>query len=256
MELTNSAHAGQPSCATTASMDEERHAVKPSTLLSASERRKQRTPKTMNAATSREQVRAVMQVGERLRMAREMNGWEVSEAARRLGFENPGSLSRLELAKHVSAIPLYIIPRAAQVYGTTTDFLHGLTDDLSMMPNLRLRRDVALWLADEMERSRQRDINAMLLLQEQIEIVFLGTREVVLAVEELCDSVSYMRNKSVFKFENMPGSSAVLSRTERAMSLATSTSARLARLSAMVRSSRVKTHTPVPLNQMPLDFSK
>lgn len=229
-------------------------AVKPSTLLSASDRRKLRTPKLLTAASGKEQVRAVMQVGERLRQAREMNGWEVSEAARRLGFENAGSLSRLEHAKHVSAIPLYIIPRAAQVYGVSTDYLHGLTDDLSIAPALRMRRDVAVWLANEMERSRQRDIDAMLLLQEQVELVFGGTRDVALAVEELCAAVDYLRNRSVVKFENMPGSSAVMFKAKHAISVATATSARLSRFSSMLRASGVRAYAVSPAGQIPLEL--
>lgn len=229
----------------------QRPEVVPSVLLTAAERRKLRTHKTLAAATSKEQVQAVMQVGERLRLAREMNGWEVSEAARLLGFENAGSLSRFELAKHVSAIPLYVIPRAAQVYGVTTDYLHGLTDDLTLAPALRLRRDVAVWLADEIERGRQRDIDAMLLLQEQIEAVLVGTREVVLSVEELCSSIGYLRDRNVVSFENLPGSNAVLYRAERALNLSTSTAARLSRFKAALRKSGVTPCVPID-PQLPL----
>lgn len=230
--------------------------VKPSTLLSASDRRKLRTPKVLEAASSKEQVRAVTELGERLRLAREMNGWEVSEAARRLGFENAGSLSRFEHAKHVSAIPLYIIPRAAQVYGVSTDYLHGLTDDLSIAPALRMRRDVAVWLSNEMERQRQRDIDAMLLLQEQIELVFSGAREVTLVVEELCAAVDYLRARNVVKFENMPGSNAVMVKSQRALSAATTTSARLARFSSMLRASGVRAYAVESARQMPLELGR
>lgn len=225
--------------------------VSPSVLLSAAERRKLRTQKVLSAASSKEQVQAVMMVGERLRLAREMNGWEVSEAARLLGFENPGSLSKFELAKHVSAIPLYVIPRAAQVYGVTTDYLHGLTDDLSLAPALRLRRDVAVWLADEIERGRQRDIDAMLRMQEQIEAVLVGTRDVVLSVEELCGALGYFRGRNVVKFENMPGSNTLLVKAEKALSLSTATAARLSRFKAVIRTGGVKSCTPID-PQLPL----
>lgn len=230
--------------------------LKPSTILSASERRKLRTPKVLSAATGKEQVRAVMQVGERLRLAREVNGWEVSEAARRLGFESPGSLSRLEHAKHVSGIPLYIIPRAAQVYGVSTDYLHGLTDDLSLAPQLRMRRDVAVWLANEMERSRQRDIDAMLLLQEQVELIFNSTKDVTLAVEELCTAVEYLRGRNVLKFENMPGSSSVMFRASRALAVATSTSAKLVRFSSMLRASGARAYASEGAGQLHLELAE
>lgn len=243
----------QPRKCAGSSTPPEDQKVSPSTILESGAS-SAASADELSVASNQEQLRAVEQVGRRLRAAREINGWDVTEAARRLGYKNAGSLSRLETGKHVLSIPLYMLARAAQVYGVTTDYLLGLTDDLSLAPTMRLRRDAALWLADYMERQRHADVTAYLMLQEQVELVTTGTKEVILAVEELTTSLAGMRSANAVVFDNMRGGSRVLSMAARAERVSVSTAARLNRFRGMLQASGIKVPKPVNPNQLPLEL--
>lgn len=67
--------------------------------------------------------------GARMRIARELCGLNQTEAAHRLGYANPSKLNKVELASDTNSVPFWLIPRAAEVYQVSSDYLLGLADE-------------------------------------------------------------------------------------------------------------------------------
>lgn len=76
-----------------------------------------------------EQTEIVQTFGQRMRTARELCGYSGIEAAKLLGYENSSKLNKIEHASDTNSVPLWLIPRAAEVYQVSTDFLLGLSDN-------------------------------------------------------------------------------------------------------------------------------
>lgn len=205
-------------------------------------------------ANAKEQADAVARIGARLREARELNGWELNDAAPRLGYTSAGSLSKIESARHISAIPMWLIPRACEVYGVSADYLHGLSDDLELTPGMNMRRDVGVWLFNELNRIRQRDLEAFIVLQDRIEMVATGAQEVIAQVEEFHQALGTFRAQNVARFDNMRGGSTVMYRADQALGKALQLSGQLTKFKNMVRVSAASGKTDTEKAQMPLDL--
>lgn len=79
--------------------------------------------------------------GTRMREAREIAGLSATDAAHALGYVQPVQLSYIENGTRMP--PEKLIKRAAHLYGTTTDFLHGLVPDSDRDPAQCLQRYLA-----------------------------------------------------------------------------------------------------------------
>lgn len=190
-------------------------------------------------ATQAQQVEAVRLVGERLRIARELNGLPLAEASKRFGFssESGANLSKLETAKHVSAIPLWVIREAAKIYEVSADFLLGVTDDLRMVPRVQLTSDVSAWLFDAMERGRARDMEVLASLQHQVVMVFECERATSLTVQEF--EAAWARWLELNPgFEGMRGGATVAKRLEELQAAAARTAAQLTKFRQMMRAAK------------------
>ncbi|AEG02704.1 helix-turn-helix domain-containing protein [Methylomonas methanica] len=66
--------------------------------------------------------------GERMKFSRELCGLSGINASKMLGYDNSSKLSKVELASDTNSVPLWLIPKAAEVYGVSADFLLGLSD--------------------------------------------------------------------------------------------------------------------------------
>lgn len=146
----------------------------------------------MTAPTERRRTKphaaAVKMIGARLREAREMNNFSLSEAARRLGYSNPSKLSKVENASDTNSVPVFLIRDAAELYDVSADYIFGLADDWET----GVPRGMTSWLADRWEQQRRRDVAAMAALGARIDacaelIPFLAAdaREVLDAVRRL-----------------------------------------------------------------------
>ena len=87
--------------------------------------------------------------GARMREAREVAGMSLTEAATALGYSQPVQLSLME--NGIRMPTLRIIAECAKLYGTTTDFLCGLSDDGDRDPAVALQRHVASRVAGEVQ---------------------------------------------------------------------------------------------------------
>lgn len=88
--------------------------------------------------------------GARLSEAREVSGMSLTEAADALGYSQPVQLSLMENGKRMPTVR--VIVQCAELYGTTTDFLCGLSADGDRDPATSLQRHIASRVTAEVQR--------------------------------------------------------------------------------------------------------
>ncbi len=79
-------------------------------------------------------------IAERLIQARELNGYQQTEAAERLGYKTSSQLSQWEHGKRMP--PLTMLIKACETYRVSMDFLVGISDDPDRDPTSVERRMV------------------------------------------------------------------------------------------------------------------
>jgi transcriptional regulator with XRE-family HTH domain len=92
--------------------------------------------------TEYEQV--VQTLGERMKAARELCGFSQIQAAKLLGYANSSKLAKIE--GEIDSVPLWLIPRAAEVYQVSIDFLFGVSDCWQRDPLAAQEQHVGHWL--------------------------------------------------------------------------------------------------------------
>ena len=131
------------------------------------------TPLSMISKTpehERDVIALIITIGKRMTEAREMCGLSQSEAARRIGFANSTKLSKVENAKDITNVPVWILVRAAQVYDVSLDFLTGLSDsETTDTVHRKEQRRIAEWLFDHWQAARVRDLAAMALMNARVD---------------------------------------------------------------------------------------
>lgn len=110
-------------------------------------------------------------IGARMREARELAGFSLSEAAKHFGYRNPSKLSKIELATDTDSVPILTILKAATLFDVSIDFLFGVSDDWERDPRVARERQVARWLHDHLEAARARDAAAFVELARKVEAV-------------------------------------------------------------------------------------
>lgn len=176
----------------------------------------------------KEQAATVRVIGERMRQARELCNLSQGAAARRLGYANPSKLSKVEAATDTNSVPLWLIHRASDVYEVSIDYLFGITDDWEVGARMTQEREISAWLADMLNRARERDlavyaaINARMdILREAITAMAAATDESSAAMARFCELNS--------DFDEMRGSNRLVMAVNRACDSAAHGKARLAR---------------------------
>ena len=135
--------------------------------------------KTMSMTTRQEQAAAVKTIGARMRQARELCNLSQSAAAKRLGYQNPSKLSKVELATDTNSVPLWLIVRAARVYEVSVDFLFGATDDWEVGARMTQERETSAWMFDAWEKARQRDMETLKRLHDRVQTLTEADRKSV-----------------------------------------------------------------------------
>ena len=117
--------------------------------------------------------------GARLKEAREMCELKLEQARKRLHLNNAQDLRKIENA--MEELPLWLVVRAAKVYEVSTDWILGVTDDWEVDARLTSRA-TGLFLTEELERGRMRDLKEMARLHKQLLIIGDQTRTLAKSV--------------------------------------------------------------------------
>lgn len=174
-----------------------------------------------------EKAALVRIVGERMRQARELCNLSQSVAAKLLGYRNSSKLSKVEGATDTNSVPLWLLPRAAKLYGVTVGFLLGV-EEADTTQSAAILRASNLWLADALEKARERDLAA---IEGVRSVALAGARHAealavaALAVHEALDGF-IQRNR---QFTQAPASATLVYRIEELARLAKTTRANLRR---------------------------
>jgi transcriptional regulator with XRE-family HTH domain len=127
----------------------------------------------------------VSQVGQRLREARELAGLSQIAAAKRLGYVNSSRLAKIEGAIDVGSLHPRIIHDAALIYGVSSDYIYGLSDDWERNADMAQGHDVARSVIDGWEAARARDVNILRRVNNKITVLARAVQESETAVHEL-----------------------------------------------------------------------
>lgn len=138
-------------------------------------------------------------VGERMIRAREMNGLNQIVAAGMLGYKTSAPLSKIE-AGNVPP-PRWLIPRAAVVYGVSSDYLMGLSEYPEREP--RTIEQIALFrgIRGVIERNARTIAEQAILSAAETAPLKLRLAELIEAAESVGGTLQKIRDSSNFDDE-------------------------------------------------------
>ena len=131
---------------------------------------------------------------ERLREARLLCSLSQQEAAQRLGLSKAAELKKIEDIKDSDRIPLWLIARAAQVYEVSVDYLFGASDDWETGARMTQERETSAWLFEAWEKMRQRDLEVLGKLRDQIKAMEVAALQVPDAIDEVESALMKFRS--------------------------------------------------------------
>lgn len=151
-----------------------------------------------------ENIELLKQVGTRMREARELCGFSLSQAAKLLGYKNPSKLCKVEQASDTMAIPLWLILRASKLYDVTTDYIFGLTDDWERDPVVYQQKQVGVWLLEHFENSKKAELNALRVLHNRQWVIFKAINNFLSRSKENMEYAKRVREMNP-EFDEMKG---------------------------------------------------
>jgi len=138
------------------------------------------TPRERDSIELKREIAGIrLTAGARLKEAREMCELKLEQARKRLDLNDAQDLRKIENARE--ELPLWLVVRAAKVYEVSTDWILGVTDDWEVDARLT-ERDTGLFLIEEIERGRMRDLKEMAKLHRQLMIIGDQTRTLAKSV--------------------------------------------------------------------------
>lgn len=99
-------------------------------------------------------------VGARFIAAREMNGWSQGEASAKIGYKTSAQLCLWEQGKRLPPIDQMII--ASMVYGTSLDYLYGLSDEPERDPRAAEQQAIMRQMQDMLTANAQAVAGALM----------------------------------------------------------------------------------------------
>lgn len=151
-------------------------------------------------------------IGARFIEAREINGWGQTDAAMRLGYSNSTQLSLIERGERLP--PVEIIKHAATVYGVSTDYLMGLSDEPDRDPKQAEKRAAMRQVQEMLVANAESMIETMLDHIANGAPTVQTTRTLVDGCKKHIESLKRFIELNSKKFEVMRGGSPVLSSLE------------------------------------------
>lgn len=133
-------------------------------------------------------------IGARFVIAREINGWDQSEAAVLLGYKNSTQLSLIE--RGVRLPPYAVLVAASSSYAVSIDFLVGIDDEVDLDSRSAARNALVRRLQGTLEK-HARLVAGVLLDQSRFDpgAAIRATR-LVSTVEALCQAVERFRARN------------------------------------------------------------
>lgn len=141
----------------------------------------------------KEQAALVKTIGERLKDARELCNLSQQSAAQKLGYRNSSKLAKVERATDTNSVPLWLIMRAAKLYEVSVDYLFGLNEDWEKSARLTIERQTGLWLHEQWEILRRRDLAVLQSLYARTEILDEVVAEQLMLTKELKEALNSFR---------------------------------------------------------------
>ena len=141
----------------------------------------------------KEQAALVKTIGERLKDARELCNLSQQSAAQKLGYRNSSKLAKVERATDTNSVPLWLIMRAAKLYEVSVDYLFGLNEDWEKSARLTIERQTGLWLHEQWEILRRRDLAVLQSLYARTETLDGVVAEQLTLTKELKEALNSFR---------------------------------------------------------------
>ncbi len=175
--------------------------------------------KKLHLDYKREQAELVRTIGQRLREARELCNLSQQTAALKLGYKNSSKLAKIENATDTNSVPLWLVNRASKLYGVSVDFLFGLNEDWEKSARLTIERQTGLWLNEQWERMRRRDLFLLQNLSAKIDLLDSTIFEYSTLAKSLNEALEIFRKINPV-FDEMRGGSRLLTTTIKMLELA------------------------------------
>lgn len=173
------------------------------------------TFKRIQLDAKKEQAALIREMGGRMKEARELNNLTQQSAALKLGYRNSSKLAKVENATDTNSIPLWLIHRASKLYAVSTDFLFGLNDDWEQSARLTIERQSGIWLNEQWERLRRRDMEVLQKFSARLEVLDTTISNQFRLVKDLKEALMSFNSLNP-EFENdMRGSARLTSVVER-----------------------------------------
>lgn len=178
-----------------------------------------------------EQVLLAGQVGERLREARELQGYSQVKAAQMLGYANSTKLAKIEGGRDSSQVPIWVIKRAGTLYDVSVDYLLGNTESMEVDEHrCHAARDTIILMREEWERLRWRDMLATREVQERVEAAESVIGLLCDQVQEAREALARVEELNPRRWDNVKGGARLQSALCRAAASARTADGKLKRV--------------------------
>jgi transcriptional regulator with XRE-family HTH domain len=163
-----------------------------------------------SSSIKKARLAVVRTFGARMIEARELCNLSQSVAAKRLGYANQSKLAKVENASDTNSVPFWLIPEASKVYEVSTDFLLGLSDDWEG----HTTRGLTTWVADEMNRLRRQDLDALSRIERRVAVATDHLEGLATGAEAVASALEEWRDRNP-GFDDTPLSGTLAGRMER-----------------------------------------
>jgi transcriptional regulator with XRE-family HTH domain len=185
-----------------------------------------------------QQTDAKIEIGARLRIARELARLEQVGAAQSLGYTQGVHLSQVEAGKRAPSTDLLV--RCARLYGTTTDYLLGIVDDSDRDPASALQAHMVARMSAELQRITTVMVRLSTEVVRDIVPGVLDCRRLASAISEVASAYTRVKALNPDWDETIRAGDRLEAKIGSAMELATAFSARADRAA---KAMAVRTYT-------------
>lgn len=169
-----------------------------------------RKPMANNKSLSHKMVKSDIRktVGARFIEAREMNGLSQSEAAAKIGYKTSAQLCLWEQGKRLPPIDQMII--ASVVYGTSLDFLYGLSSEPERDPRAAEQHAVMRQMQDMLIANAQAVTGALMMQVRAGGPSLVMVNALHAKADGAASAIRKFQELNKKKFENMMGSNTLM----------------------------------------------